>query len=132
MKIPVATLCDSASIYQNRLCILGTFDTLTGDKLPIVKSQCAIAFQMNWAKSEEGTHIIRVQYMNEDGQRTLDDMVSNVEVSVPENTYFAATNHIIHLQQLTFNKTGTYQITIFIDEQISAEIQLQVLVTEQK
>lgn len=130
MKVPIATLCDSASIYQNRLCILGTFDTLTGDTLPIVKPHCSVAVQIIWAKSEEGNHKVRVQFMNEDGQHTLDDMVSDVPVTVPAETFFTATNHIINLQQVAFKKAGTYQITVFIDENLSAEIQLQVLLTE--
>ena len=130
MNVLTATLCDSASVYDNRLCILGTFDTLSADTLPVIKPQCAVALQMQWGKSEEGDHNIKVRFMNEDGVQTLEELESSTSVSLPDNTFFTSTNHIVTFQQLKFNKAGTYQITVYADGNLAAEIQLQVLVNK--
>jgi hypothetical protein len=132
MKTQVAVLCDNATQYQNRLCILGTFDIIEAYKFPVTKSQCSVALQFLWAKSEEGFHNIKVKFKNEDGQQTMEDVASIVNVIVPNGTYFSATNHIVHLQQLTFQKPGTYLITGHIDENCMAEIQLQIVLVEEK
>jgi hypothetical protein len=46
MNIQIAVLCDSAVEYQNRLCVLGTFDTIRTHQLPTTKPRCSIALQI--------------------------------------------------------------------------------------
>jgi hypothetical protein len=132
MNIQVAILCDSATEYQNRLCILGIFDTIRTHKLPATKPQCSIAFQILWTKIEEGSHTIKTKFMDDDGNPTLKPVNSSVEVIIPPKSSFVTTNHILNIQQLKFTKTGNYLIVIDIDGKMATEIQLQVLLIEQK
>ncbi len=132
MNIQVAVLCDSAIEYQNRLCILGTFDTIGTHQLPATKLQCSIALQILWTKIEEGTHTIKTRFMDDDGNPTLEAVNSSVKISVPPTSSFLTTNHILNIQQLKFIRTGNYLIVIDIDGNMKAEIQLQVLQTEEK
>ena len=132
MNIQVAVLCDSATEYQNRLCILGIFDTIGTHKLPATKPQCSIALQILWTKIEEGSHTIKTRFMDDDGNPTLKPFNSSVEVIIPPISSFVTTNHILNIQQLKFTKTGNYLIVIDIDGKTATEIQLQVLLTEQK
>ena len=132
MNIQVAVLCDSATEYQNRLCILGIFDTIGTHKLPATKPQCSIALQILWTKIEEGSHTIKTRFMDDDGNPTLKPVNSSVEVIIPPISSFVATNHILNIQQLKFTKTGNYLIVIDIDGKTATEIQLQVLLIEQK
>ncbi len=127
MNIQVAVLCDSALEYQNRLCILGTFDTIRTHQLPVIKPQCSIALQILWSKIEEGPHTIKMRFMDEDGNPTLKPVNSSIKISIPPTSSFVTTNHILNIQQLEFKKTGNYLIVIEIDEKMETEIQLQVL-----
>ncbi len=132
MNIQVAVLCDSAIEYQNRLCILGTFDTIRTHKLPATKSQCSIALQILWTKMEEGPHMIKTRFMDDDGNPTLKAVNSSVKIAIPPTSSFLTTNHILNIQQLKFTKTGNYLIVIDIDDNMKTEIQLQVLQKESK
>ena len=132
MNIQVAVLCDSATEYQNRLCILGIFDTLRTHQLPATKPQCSIALQILWTKIEEGSHTIKTRFMDDDGNPTLKPVNSSVEVLIPPKSSFVTTNHILNIQQLKFTKSGNYLIVINIDGKMATEIQLQVLLIEQK
>ena len=132
MNIQIAVLCDSAVEYQNRLCILGTFDTIRTHQLPVTKPQCSIALQILWNKTEEGTHAIKTRFMDDDGNPTLEAVNSSVEILVPPTSSFLTTNHILNIQQLKFVKTGNYLIVIDIDGNMKTEIQLQVLQMEEK
>jgi hypothetical protein len=132
MNIQVAVLCDSAVEYRNRLCILGTFDTIRTHQLPATKPQCSIALQILWTKIEEGAHTIKTRFMDDDGNPTLKAMNSSIKISIPPTSSFLTTNHILNIQQLKFTRTGNYLIVIDIDGNMKAEIQLQVLLKEQE
>ena len=132
MNIQVAVLCDSATEYQHRLCILGIFDTIRTHQLPATKPQCSIALQILWIKIEEGSHTIKTRFMDDDGNPALKPVNSSVEVIIPPKSSFVTTNHILNIQQLKFTKTGNYLIVIDIDGKTATEIQLQVLPIEQK
>ncbi len=132
MNIQIAVLCDSAVEYQNRLCILGTFDTISTRQLPDTKPQCSIALQILWNKTEEGTHTIKTRFMDDDGNPTLGAVNSSVKISIPPASSFLTTNHILNIQQLKFVRTGNYLIVIDINGNMKAEIQLQVLQIEGK
>jgi hypothetical protein len=126
MKIQIAVACDAAMQYNGQLCILGTFDRITSESMPITKRECAIVLQIVWNKIEEGPHNIKVQFMDEDGKLTLQDMESSFNLNVPEHAFFTTTNHIIHLQQVKFTRTGSYLVVAAIDGRKEAEIPLQV------
>lgn len=132
MNIQVAVLCDSATEYQHRLCILGIFDTIRTHQLPATKRQCSIALQILWTRIEEGSHTIKTKFMDDDGNPTLKPVNSSVEVRIPPKSSFVTTNHILNIQQLKFTRTGNYLIVIDIDGKMVKEIQLQVLLIEQK
>jgi hypothetical protein len=132
MNIQVAVLCDSAIEYQNRLCILGTFDTIRTHQLPATKPQFSIALQILWSKIEEGTHTIKTRFMDEDGNPILKAVNASVKITIPPTSSFVTTNHILNIQQLKFTKAGNYLIVFDIDVDMKTEIQLQVLQIEGK
>ena len=65
MHLQIAVACDAAIDYTNRLCILGTFDTIQTRDFPVAKTQCSFVFQIGWGKSEEGVHSVQVRFMDE-------------------------------------------------------------------
>lgn len=132
MDIQVAVLCDSATDYRGKLCILGTFDTIVTPTLPSVHPHCSIAIRVVFRDSDEGNHKFKVRMINEDGKNILPNIEPEIKVKLPENVYFYSRNLIFNLQQIKFEQAGLYSIDILIDEQMSARIPLQVVVGKQQ
>jgi len=127
MQIQTALLCDAAGIYNNQLSILGTFSVLEAHTFPFAKTHCALAIQIGWSKSEEGQHSVKVTFMNEDGKPMLNEMVSTLNVLLPEKHEISSSINVINIEQLTFQKSGMYQASVFVDGEVLSEIQLQVV-----
>lgn len=127
MDIQVAVLCDSATDYRGKLCLLGTFDTIVTPSLPSVHPHCSIALRVVFRDSDEGTHKFKVRMINEDGKNILPNIEPEIKVKLPENVFFYSRNLIFNLQQIKFEQAGLYSIDVLIDDQMSARIPLQVV-----
>ncbi|MBD3321228.1 MAG: hypothetical protein GF350_09055 [Chitinivibrionales bacterium] len=112
--------------YGGKLCILGTFDTIETAKLPVLRASCAYAFQIRWVKGESGIHEVKVQFVTEDGETTLDEMVSNLKLSVSSGKNIILTNHVINFQQLKFNNYGNYYAILIADERKIGHVQVHI------
>ena len=127
MDIQVAVLCDSATDYRGKLCMLGTFDTIVTPSLPSVHPHCSIAIRVVFRDSDEGNHKFKVRMINEDGKNILPNIEPEIKVKLPDNVFFYSRNLIFNLQQIKFEQAGLYSIDVLIDDQMSARIPLQVV-----
>ncbi len=127
MIIQIAVICDSAYEYNGRLCILGTFNAIETDSFPVKKSSCSYVTQIKWNKGETGLHKLRLEFTNENGEKTLKNMEVIVKVEIPEEKKLVITNSIINFQNLKFNQAGDYFANIYIDDQLKGNIELQVI-----
>jgi len=127
MEIQVAALCDSAVDYSGKLCLLGAFDTILAQSLPAVHPQCSVALRLVFRKEEEGQHVVRVNFVDEDGKSIIPPLETLLEVVLPEDFYFATNNLILNLQQLSFQKEGLYSIDVSIDNSTNISIPLQIM-----
>jgi len=128
MDIQAAVLCDSATDYRGKLCILGTFDTIVTPSLPSVHPHCSIAIRIVFRDADEGSHKLKLRLINEDGVNILPNIEPELHVKMPENVYFYSRNMIFNLQQIRFEQAGLYSIDIMIDDQMASRIPLQVVV----
>src|SRR4051812_12534412 len=126
MDIQVAVLCDAATDYSGKLNLLGAFDTICASQMPAVHPQCSIALRMTFSKSEEGTHEVKLSFVDEDGKLVMQGIPITLEVAVPEETIFISRNFIINIQQLKFEKPGLYSIDISMDGEQEGSIPLLV------
>lgn len=128
MEVQVAVLCDSASNYHGKLCILGTFDTLYTTQLPAVHPHCSIALRLVFRDEDAGNSRLRLRLIDEDGINKLpDDIGADVHVQLPPDMFFYSKNLVFNLQQMTFDKTGQYSIDILLNDKMIARIPLQVV-----
>lgn len=127
MDIQVAVLCDSATDYRGKLCILGTFDTIITPRLPSTHPHCSIALRVVFRDSDEGNHRFKIRMIDEDGKNTLPNIEPEITVKMPENVFFYSRNLIFNLQQIKFEKAGLYSIDVLMDEEMRARIPLQVV-----
>jgi hypothetical protein len=130
MEIQVAALCDSASDYQGKLCLLGAFDTIIAAALPAIHPQCTVALRIVFRKEDEGHHQLRVSFLDEDGAAVVPPLDTSMEVTLPANFFFTARNVILNMQQLQFEREGFYEINLAINGRAAISIPLQVILAK--
>ena len=126
MQIQFAVLCDAATDYAGKLNILGTFDTLITSQLPAIHPQCSIALRLTFQKQEEGRRVIKVNFVDEDGQSVVQPIELHLDVTVPDDTIFLSRNAVITLQNLQLKHAGLYSIEIMVDGATETNIPLLV------
>ena len=126
MDIQVAVLCDAATDYKGKLNLLGTFNSVHTRELPANYPQCSIVLRVVFKLVEEGSHKLRINFVDEDGKFVMPSIELPFEVSVPENDSFAYRNFILNIQRLKFEKFGEHAVDIAIDGRQAASIPLEV------
>jgi hypothetical protein len=126
MNIHIAVLCDAATDYGGKLNILGTFDTIITSQLPAVHPQCSIALRIAFSKIEEGSHKLKINFVDEDGKLVMPSIDIPVDAVIPNELNFLVRNFVINIQQLKFEKPGQYSIDMAMDGRHETSIPLLV------
>lgn len=127
MNIQVAVLCDAATSDNEKLNLLGAFDTIYAPQLPAVHPQCAVALRITFQSGDEGKHTLQLNFMDADGRSIMPNFPPiPVEVVLPEDIHFVTRNFIVNIQQLKFAGAGLYSVDVRIDGQSQAGIPLSV------
>ena len=122
MNIEAFLLCDAATDQQGKLNILGAFDNIFAKKMPTMHPACAIAARIRFEKVEEGNHPIRIYIIDEDGKSIGPKLEGNVNVRIGDDVDSTATNIVLNIQRLKFEKYGQYRIDLAVDNQIKASL----------
>jgi len=130
MDVQVATLCDSASDYNNKLCILGTFDTICASAVPVTHPHCALALRICFKPGDEGEHELVIRLIDDDGKAKFELPPSKITITLPPDAYFLTRNLVINMQRLRFEKTGQFSLDIAVDGEMLTRIPLRVMLVE--
>src|ERR1017187_7761763 len=88
MNIQVAVLCDAATNDNDKLSLLGAFDTIYAPQLPAVHPQCAVALRVTFFSADEGRHQLTLNFINADGHSIMPNFPTlPVEVRLPEASH---------------------------------------------
>ena len=127
MNIQVAVLCDAATSDNEKLNLLGAFDTIYAPQLPAVHPQCAVALRVTFLSGSEGKHSLQLNFMDADGRSIMPNFPPvPFEGVLPEDIHFVTRNFIVNIQQLKFAEAGSYSVDVRIDGQSRASIPLSV------
>jgi hypothetical protein len=127
MNIQVAVLCDAATSDNEKLNLLGAFDTIYAPQLPAVHPQCAMALRVTFMAGDEGKHTLQLNFMEADGRSIMPNFPPvPFEVVLPEDIHFVTRNFIVNIQQLKFAEAGLYSVDVRIDDQSQVAIPLSV------
>ena len=126
MNIEAFLLCDAATDQQGKLNVLGAFDNVFAQKVPMQYPACAIAARIRFEKVEEGSHSIRIYIMDEDGASIGPKLDGNITVRVPDHFGTSVANLILNIRGLEFKKFGKYRIDLAVDGNIQASLPLRV------
>ena len=119
-------LCDAATDYKGKLNLLGTFNSVHTRELPANYPQCSIVLRVVFKLVEEGSHKLRINFVDEDGKFVMPSIELPFDVKVPENDSFTYRNFILNIQRLKFEKFGQHAVDIAIDGRQEASIPLEV------
>lgn len=126
MNIEVIALCDAATESQGKLNILGTFDTIYAQKLPVVWSHCAVALRIRFNQIEKGEHKLKLNLVDEDGKPILPSLETGAKVVFPADFDSSAMNMVLHIQGLKLEKFGKYSLDLAIDGRHEASLPLYI------
>jgi len=126
MNIQVAVLCDAATNDNEKLYLLGAFDTIYTQQLPAVHPQCSIALRVTFGHEDEGEHKLRLNFVDADGRAIMPSMDIPVQVVLPGDLHFGTRNFVVNIQQLKFENPGLYSIDVALDGQPQGSIPLLV------
>ncbi len=127
MNIQVAVLCDAATNDNEKLNLLGAFDTIYAPQLPALHPQCAVALRITFMPGDEGTRKLTLNFINADGRSIMPAFPEiPVEIKLPEDVHFLTRSFIVNFQQLQFPEAGFYSVDVRIDGESRASIPLQV------
>ena len=130
MEVLAAVLCDSAADYNGKLCILGTFDTISVPEFPAKHPHCAIALRLLFRDSDRGEHTFQITFIDSDARNLLPNGGPKLGFSVhdiPEETCFLSRNLVFNLQGLPLRAAAQHSFDILMDSKIVARIPLHVV-----
>ena len=102
MDIQIAVLCDAATDYKGKLNLLGTFNSVYTRELPANYPQCSIVLRVVFKRVEEGSHKLRINFVDEDGKFVMPSIELPFEVNIPPDDSFLYRNFILNIQRLKF------------------------------
>jgi hypothetical protein len=126
MNIQVAVLCDAATNDNEKLNLLGAFDTIYAQQLPAIHPQCSVALRLTFTPGDEGHHQLTLHFVNADGRTIMPPMDLPVAVSLPDDAHFLTRNFIVNIQQLKFSEPGMFSLDVLLDGRPHASIPLLV------
>jgi len=130
MNTQIAVLCGAATDYQGKLNLLGTFDTIFTRKLPAVHPSCAIVLRIIFTRVETGKHRIRIDFVDEDGKAVIQPLELPFEIRMPDGAISLSRNFIVNLQQIKFEKAGSYSVDVAINGRHEVSVPLAVRVMD--
>ncbi len=126
MDIEAFLLCDAATDTHGKLNVIGAFDNIFAKQLPAKHPTCAIAARIRFTKSEQGEHKIKINVVNQDGEKIVPTLDGKIAVRISDQTDSAAVNIVLNLHQMQFKNTGRYSIDLSMDDKHLASLPLNV------
>jgi hypothetical protein len=124
LSIEAFLLCDAATDQQGKLNVLGAFDTIWAGKLPAIHPACSIATRIRF--DEDGKHSVKIHIIDEDGKSIGPKLEGTVNVRIGDDVDSTASNIVLNIQGLKFEKYGQYRIDLAIDNQIKGSLPFHV------
>jgi len=131
MHIQACLICDSASDYQGKLCVLGAFDRIVAPQMPAKHPHSAVVVRVRFERSEEGKHPFRLMMIDADGQAIGPKIEGEVNVAFAPGHESITMNLILGMNGLPLPRYGTYQFDFVLDGRQVATAPLYVVPPEQ-
>jgi hypothetical protein len=115
MKIESFVICDAASDYGGKLCILGAFDSFVISNFPYTHPLCSIAIRIRYLQSEQGEHDFHLLIISNDQTEKMAELKGRIKVEISKDVKSGVINLISILQALQIKNAGEYSIVLRMD-----------------
>ncbi|PIZ76023.1 hypothetical protein COY05_02835 [Candidatus Peregrinibacteria bacterium CG_4_10_14_0_2_um_filter_38_24] len=126
MEINVATICDAASVTDGKLSVLGAFDTIYVNSVPVLHPNCSLAFQVLLDGKDDEEHDFIVKIMDEDGNEAIGDIALKLVAKKNKARKFEQINIALNIQNLKLEKLGYYKIELLENNEVIKTIHFLV------
>jgi hypothetical protein len=127
MKVEIFTLCDAATADAGgKLNILGSFDRLNANSIPVTHPLCALAIKMRFERLEEGQKRISISFVDADGTAVMPTLDAGSQVTFPPGESSVTACIVLQIQQMKLPNFGDYSIDLAVDGRHEASIPLFV------
>jgi len=127
MNIEAFLLCQCAADSGGKLNVLGAFDCLWANKVPVTCPSCSVTARIRFSSIEQGSHNVRINIIDEDGKAVSPRLESTISVRLAENESSCIRNIILNILQLKFGNYGDYRIDLAIDGRQEASLPLKIV-----
>ncbi|MBH53144.1 MAG: hypothetical protein CMI18_02225 [Opitutaceae bacterium] len=130
MELLTSVICDSASDYNGKLCILGAFDTIWSAKFPSQHPHCTLALRFLFTGTDLGKHEFKVVFVDADGKELLPKGPLKFAIQigrVPDEKYFLSRNLVVNMQGLPLPEPGQYAFDVHCNDEVISRIPLQAI-----
>ena len=127
MKVEIFTLCDAATADSGgKLNILGSFDRINANAVPVTHPLCALAIKMRFERLEEGEKRIGISFVDSDGTAVMPTLEAGSQVVFPPGESSVTACLVLQMQQMKLPNFGEYSIDLAVDGRHEASIPLFV------
>jgi hypothetical protein len=126
MEIEIFTLCDFAQDNNGKLTIVGTFDTLFTQQLPVMQN-CCVVVKMRLANSETGKHAVMLKFLAPDGRDVMPPPAFDIDHRPNPNADYNAIPLIVNFNPLKLDKAGKYAIEFFYDGEFQSGLKFTLV-----
>ena len=128
VQILLAAICDFASDYQGKLCILGAFDTLCTREFPVAHPQCSFTLRLCFDPEDQGSFDLVIRGLGPEDEDIMPPCKVPMEVSFPPGgPPFLTRNVVLNFQRLKFEKPGLYRFVAERDEEELTSVPMRVV-----
>ena len=125
MRVELFCLCDFASAdASGKMNLIGVFDSIQAEELPMTQSLLAIAGKVSFAPSEAGSKKFTIRISDPDGKPLMPLIEAEADITLLPGESSANAQMILLVSQMRLQSFGSYSIEMAIE---NAPIALTVL-----
>jgi len=124
MKLEIFAICDAATDYHGKTCILGTFDTVFAKQAPAAHRHLTIIAKLRFQASDAAGHKASISFIDADGKPVMPPVVQDFPVHFGESQRSKVGNLILSINGLKLPRFGEYRVDLTVDGNPLGELPL--------
>lgn len=128
VKVDLALLADYANISrEGKLNILGIFDRINAQSVPAIHPQMQLVMILEADRGDaDKEHKVEIELIDADGKK-LFAISGDLRFGTPPPGEQIRINHVIQLNNLQFDRFGSYEFKILVNNEVRKSVPLSVI-----
>lgn len=129
-RVELFLMCEIAQAFAGRLNLLGTFESIKVQELPVVVPLLTVAIRLRFWSEEGGVHRCTLRLIDADGQIVFEDLGTEFVIGAADTNPSQITNIIARLQNVLVEHAGDYDLDLYLDDKLEASLPLGIEVSQ--